>query len=58
MNSNMKWIVANVVLLIAFGIVAQATGNTVWWTAFGISVAVLGFLWWVVKPAMARRDDS
>ncbi|MGF1599145.1 MAG: hypothetical protein ACFCVK_19880 [Acidimicrobiales bacterium] len=55
MTGNTLWIVVTVALLVVFGALAFATGNGIWWSVFGILVAVFGVYWWVVRPALAKR---
>ena len=51
---NTTWIVASLVLLVGFAIPAFITGNDVWWSAFGIAMAVFAVLWWAILPAVKR----
>ena len=57
MTANTLWIVANAALLVVFGVLAFATGNGIWWSVFGILVAVFGVYWWVVRPALEKRSS-
>ena len=56
MSKGAVWIVANVALLVLFGILAFATGNGIWWSVFGILVAAFGVYWWLVRPALEKRS--
>lgn len=56
MNNNNVWIIGAVALLVLFGIIAAVTGNAIWWTFFGIVIALFGVYWWIIRPNMAKKS--